>query len=53
MDNKNDGVIAAEIKISITTNNLEEVQELIRKIRQICQSSYKLNVNVEGDFVKS
>ena len=53
METKKDGVIAAEIKIEVKPNNRDELQELIRKIREDCKSDYKLTVHVEGNFFKT
>ena len=50
---KKDDVIAAEIKIEVTTNNWGELQELIEKIRENCKSDYTLTVHVEGNFFKT
>ena len=52
MEIKKDDVIAAEIKIEVTTNNWGELQELIEKIRENCKSDYTLTVHVEGNFFK-
>ena len=52
MEKKKDDVIAAEIKIEVTTNNWGELQELIEKIRENCKSDYTLTVHVEGNFFK-
>ena len=50
---KDTAVIAAEIKVSITSNNMEEIESLIRKIQDACKlSDYKLNIALEGDFLK-
>ncbi len=54
MDHQNEAVVAAEIKISVTSNSIEEIETLIKKIQDACrQSDYKLNVAIEGDFFKS
>ncbi len=54
MDHQNNAVVAAEIKISVTSNSIEEIETLIKKIQDACrQSDYKLNVAIEGDFFKS
>ena len=50
---KEDDVIAAEIKIEVTPNNWDELQELIRKIRETCKSDYKMKIQVEGNFFKT
>lgn len=54
MERQNEAVVAAEIKISVTSNSIEEIETLIKKIQDACrQSAYKLNVAIEGDFFKS
>ena len=53
METKKDGIIAAEIKIEVKPNDWDELQELIRKIREDCKSDYKLTVQVEGNFFKT
>ena len=50
-DTKEKAVIAGEIKVSVTSNSMTEMETLIRKIQDACKfSDYKLNVAIEGDF---
>ncbi|MBQ6976347.1 MAG: hypothetical protein IJQ16_07325 [Selenomonadaceae bacterium] len=48
---KEKAAIAAEIKISITSNTFEEVETMIKQIKDACKSSeYKLSLSLEGNF---
>ena len=52
MDKKEKAVIAAEITISYTGNSFAELQEVIKKIREVCDFNHKLTVGIEEDFFK-
>ncbi|MBR3746055.1 MAG: hypothetical protein IKP64_00975 [Selenomonadaceae bacterium] len=51
-ENKQNAVIACEIKISFTGRSFEEVRRLIEKVRECCASNdHKLEIIFSGDFL--
>ena len=52
-ENNETALIACEIKISVTGRSFEEVHQLIERIREDMDESYKLEINFNGDFFKS
>lgn len=47
-------MIGCEIRVAIHSNEYEEVQELVKKIREACsKGDYELTINFKGDFIKN
>ena len=51
-DNNETAVIACEIKISVTGRSFEEVHQLIERIREDMDESYKLEIKFSGEFFR-
>lgn len=47
-------MIGCEVKVAISGNSYEQVQELVKKIREACSShgDYELTINFKGEFTK-
>ena len=52
MENKETAIVACEVRISVTANSYQEIQELIERLRAACTDNYKLEVNFSGEFFK-
>lgn len=53
MAKKETAVVAAEIAISYAGNSFEELQEVIKKIREICNFDHKLTVGIEEEVARN
>lgn len=51
-DNNETAVIACEIKISLDGCSYEEVQQLIKRIREGMDESYRLDIKFSGEFFR-
>ncbi|MBR0287795.1 MAG: hypothetical protein IJQ82_02330 [Selenomonadaceae bacterium] len=53
MENKQNAVVACEIKISLAGRSVEEIRRLIERIREACAGNdHKLEINFSGEFFK-
>ena len=45
-------LIGCEVKVAISGNSYEDIQELVKKIREACSShgDYELTINFKGEF---
>ncbi len=53
MENKQNAVVACEIKISLAGRSVEEIRRLIERIREACAGNYKLEIHFSGEFFKN
>lgn len=53
MIEKENAVIACEVKIGVTAKSWNEIQEMLRKIHEACDFNHKLKINFDGEFFKT